>query len=79
MNKLNSSIYLFPIHSVFNPQHAPAFENFNTENSVLLYSALTENHKELFDAFEGKINTVYVFDHYYPAKIKNILKMAIFV
>ena len=49
MNKLNSSIYLFPMHPVFNPEYIPAFETFDSEHSVLLYSALTENHKEIFD------------------------------
>lgn len=62
MNKLNSSIYLFPLHAIFNPEHIPSFETFDTEHSALLYSALTENYKEIFEAFEGKINSVLVFD-----------------
>jgi glycosyltransferase A (GT-A) superfamily protein (DUF2064 family) len=62
MNNLNSSIYLFPLHAIFNPEHIPPFETFDTEHSALLYSALTENYKEIFEAFEGKINSVLVFD-----------------
>jgi hypothetical protein len=62
MNKLNSSIYLFPLHPVFNPDLVPSFENFDAPHSALLYSALTENYREILDAFEGKINSVYVFD-----------------
>jgi glycosyltransferase A (GT-A) superfamily protein (DUF2064 family) len=62
MNKLNSSIYLFPLHPVFNPEQIPAFENFDAVHSALLYSSLTENYQEIFNAFEGKINTVFVFD-----------------
>ncbi len=63
MNKLNSSIYLFPLHPVFNMEYVPPFESFDTEHSSLLYSALTENYNEIFNAFEGKINSVYVFDN----------------
>jgi hypothetical protein len=62
MNKLNSSIYLFPMHPIYNPELIPPFETFDAGHSVLLYSALTENHKEIFDTFEGKINSVFVFD-----------------
>lgn len=62
MNKLNSSIYLFPLHPVFNPEHIPLFENFDSGHSALLYSALTENYKEILEAFEGKLNSVFVFD-----------------
>src|ERR1035437_10349550 len=62
MNNLNSSIYLFPLHAIFNPEHIPPFETFDTEHSALLYSVLTENYKEIFEAFEGKINSVLVFD-----------------
>jgi glycosyltransferase A (GT-A) superfamily protein (DUF2064 family) len=64
MNKLNSSIYLFPLHPVFNLKNTPPFETFDAEHSALLYSALTENYKEIFEAFEGKINSVFVFDDY---------------
>jgi len=32
------------------------------EHSSLLYSALNENYTEIFDAFNSKINIVYVFD-----------------
>ena len=63
MNNLNSSIYLFPLHTVFNQKHIPLFESFNAEHSSLLYSALTENYSEIFAAFEGKINSVFVFDN----------------
>jgi hypothetical protein len=63
MNKLNSSIYLFSLHAIFNPDHIPPFESFNAEHSALLYSALTENYKEIFEAFVGKINSVFVFDN----------------
>jgi hypothetical protein len=62
MNKLNSSIYLFPIHPIFNSERIPVFESFNVEHSALLYSALTENYKEIFETFEGKINTAFIFD-----------------
>jgi hypothetical protein len=62
MNKLNSSIYLFPMHSIFAPEHTPPFESFDIEHSSLLYSALTENYKEIFESFEGKLNSVFVFD-----------------
>jgi len=62
MNKLNSSIYLFPMHPIFNPELIPHFETFDAGHSGLLYSALTENHKEIFETFEGKINSVFVFD-----------------
>jgi hypothetical protein len=75
MNKLNSSIYFFPLHPIFNPNHIPAFENFNSEHSALLYSALTENYKEIFETFEGKINSVFVFDEkdkdFLPGQFKN--------
>ena len=63
MNKLNSSIYLFPLHAIFNPKNIPPFETFSAEHSALLYSALTENYKEIFEAFKGKINSVFVFDN----------------
>jgi hypothetical protein len=62
MNKLTSSIYLFPLNSIYNPGHTPLFESFDSEHSVLLYSALAENYKEIFETFEGKLNSVYVFD-----------------
>jgi hypothetical protein len=80
MNKLNSSIYLFPLHSAFSPENTPVFESFDAEHSVLLYTALIENHKEIFDTFEGKINLVYVFDNndreYLPAQFnKDELKL----
>ena len=75
MNKLNSSVYLFPLHSIFNSEHIPAFESFDAEHSALLYSALTENYKEIFDTFEGKINSVLVFDDkdrdFLPDQLKN--------
>ena len=63
MNHLNSSIYLFPLHPVFNLEYIPPFESFNIEHSSLLYSALTENYNEIFAAFEGILNSVYVFDN----------------
>jgi len=62
MNKLISSIYLFPLHPVFNSEYTPAFESFDKEHSALLYSALTENYKEIFNSFEGKLNSVFIFD-----------------
>jgi glycosyltransferase A (GT-A) superfamily protein (DUF2064 family) len=62
MNNLNSSIYLFPLHPEFNPGYIPPFENFDPEHSTLLYSAMTENYKEIFEAFTGKVNSVFVFD-----------------
>ena len=75
MNKLNSSIYFFPLHPVFNPEHIPAFETFDSEHSAFLYSALTQNYKEIFETFEGKINSVFVFDEkdrdFLPDKFNN--------
>jgi hypothetical protein len=75
MNKLNSSIYFFPLHPIFNPAYIPTFESFDTEHSSLLYSALTENYKEIFESFEGKINLVFVFDEkdkdFLPDQFKN--------
>jgi len=62
MNKLNSSIYLFPLYPAFNLENVPPFESFDAEHSALLYSSLTENYNEIFEAFEGKINSVFVFD-----------------
>lgn len=62
MNKLNSCIFLFPLHPVFNPDKVPLFQNFEAQHSALLYSAMTENYKEIFEAFEGKIDSVFVFD-----------------
>jgi glycosyltransferase A (GT-A) superfamily protein (DUF2064 family) len=74
MNKLNSSIYLFPLHSVFNPAFTPSFESFDNAHSTLLFSALTENYKDIFDTFEGKVNSVFVFDNndkdYLPDRFK---------
>ena len=52
------------LHPVFNLKNTPPFETFDAEHSALLYSALTENYKEIFEAFEGKINSVFVFDDY---------------
>ena len=75
MNKLNFSIYFFPLHPMFNPEHIPAFETFDPEHSALLYSALTQNYKEIFETFEGKINSVFVFDEkdrdFLPDKFNN--------
>jgi len=75
MNKLNSSIYFFPLHPVFNPEYIPPFESFDSEHSALLYSALTQNYKEIFETFEGKINSVFVFDEkdrdFLPDKFNN--------
>ena len=62
MNKLISSIYLFPLHPVFNSEYAPVFESFDKEHSALLYSALTENYRDIFKSFEGKLNSVFIFD-----------------
>jgi hypothetical protein len=62
MNKFVSSIYLFPYHAIFNSEHVPLFESFDKEHSSLLYSALTENYKEIFQTLDGKLNSVFVFD-----------------
>jgi hypothetical protein len=62
------------MHTIFNSEYIPAFETFDAEHSTLLYSALTENYKEIFETFEGKINSVYVFDEkdkdFLPAQFK---------
>jgi hypothetical protein len=62
MNKINSSIYLIPLNVSFNAEYVPLFEGMDIEHSTLLFSALIENYKEIFDNFESKINVVYIFD-----------------
>lgn len=62
MIKSNSSIYLLPLHPVYNPEKTPSFESFDRENSILFYSSLYENFREVFEPFANKINIVYVFD-----------------
>jgi hypothetical protein len=62
------------MHLIFNPELIPHFETFDAGHSVLLYSALIENHKEIFDTFEGKINSVFIFDEkdkdFFPDQFK---------
>ncbi len=62
MNKINSSIYLFPLNAAFNSSYVPLFESMDSGHSSLLYSALIENYREIFSTFDSKINSVYVFD-----------------
>src|ERR1035437_853790 len=62
MNKINSSIYLFPLNASFSSENVPLFEGMDAEHSSLLYSALIENYQEIFDTFNAKINAVYIFD-----------------
>lgn len=62
MIESNSSIYLFPLHPVYNPEKTPFFESFSRENSVLFHSSLYDNFREVFEPFASRINIVYVFD-----------------
>jgi hypothetical protein len=63
MNKINSSVYLFPLNVSINSEHVPLFEGMDSDNSAMLYTALMENYKEIFDTFDSKINSVYIFDN----------------
>jgi len=63
MNKLNSSIYLFPLNVSLNSEYAPLFEGMDSVHSAMLYSALIENSREIFDSLSSKTNAVYIFDN----------------
>lgn len=71
MIKSNSSIYIFPLHPVFDKEKVPLFENFDNSNSALLYSSLYENYKDILKSFIGNTNIVFVIDEkekeYLPA------------
>jgi glycosyltransferase A (GT-A) superfamily protein (DUF2064 family) len=75
MNKINSSIYLFPLNAAFSSENVPLFEGMDKEHSSMLYSALTENYGEVFETFTSKINAVYIFDNkdreVLPEKFRN--------
>jgi len=62
MNKINSSVYLFPMSASFNSWNVPLFEGMDLIHSSMLYSTLYENSSEILEAFNSKINCVYVFD-----------------
>jgi hypothetical protein len=58
----NSSIYVFSIFPVFNKDKSPAFETFDQEHSVNLYSALALNHKEIACKLSESSDLIFCFD-----------------
>src|SRR5690606_31637844 len=62
MNKANSSLYIICRFPVFNPEKAPSFENFSAEDSVLLYSTLLLNNKEIAESSESFTNYYFCLD-----------------
>ncbi len=58
----NSSIYVFPFHSMFNIDEIPLFENFDKNSSRDLYSALVSNHEEVLRDLQPGKNIFYCFD-----------------
>jgi hypothetical protein len=61
--KTNSSIYLFSNSPRFNKEAAPDFESFGRDDSLLLYSSLILNHKEILEQLPGAINLISCFDN----------------
>ena len=62
MNKINSSVYIFPLNVLCNTEHVPVFDGMDKDHSAMLYTTLMENYKEVVDNFESKVNAVYIFD-----------------
>jgi glycosyltransferase A (GT-A) superfamily protein (DUF2064 family) len=61
--KTNSSIYLISNSPAFNKDTVSEFESFCRDDSLLLYSSLIENHKEIFDRLPKTINVIYCIDN----------------
>ena len=60
--KPDSIIYLVATTPLFNANDIPAFEAFDKENTLLLYSALTLNHYENLKLISDTYNSVFCFD-----------------
>lgn len=56
--KLKSNIYLLPSTPVFNPDAVPLFENFDSEHSAILWSALYLNSVEILEAYHDSPHTL---------------------
>ncbi len=66
--KSNSTVFLLAVSSLFNKEELLKFEDFDTDNSYLLYSSLLMNHKEILEQ-TSNTNLVFCFDE----KDKNLL------
>jgi hypothetical protein len=61
--KTNSSIYLISDSPKFNKEAVAEFESFDRDNSLLLYSSLVLNYKEIFEQLPKAISVIYCIDN----------------
>ncbi|MCX6149960.1 MAG: hypothetical protein NTX22_05480 [Ignavibacteriales bacterium] len=59
---VNYLIYIVPHSPLLNKDFVPQFANFSQEDSVLLYSTLYLNHKEVLQNFKANVETHLYFD-----------------
>jgi len=62
MTKSNSCIFLLPLFPFYNKSKVPSFEQMTREHSSLLFSALYENYREVFNEIKDDCTLVYLLD-----------------
>jgi hypothetical protein len=60
--KLNSCIYLLSVIPHFNPEKVRDFETFERKNSLLLYSSLIINYREVLQILKSGYSVKYCFN-----------------